>query len=99
MNRAAEPSPAHYFLLSLITTGPFFYEEIIHRFGNRAEYLFVRYSICKTKIMAAESEKLMGVRQQVKEVSDVARSNIQKVMDRGDRLDDLQARAGKHLHV
>eukprot|EP00731_Ephydatia_muelleri_P014692 Em0008g412a len=35
----------------------------------------------------------MGVRQQVKEVSDVARSNIQKVMDRGDRLDDLQARA------
>ena len=30
----------------------------------------------------------------VTQVSDVARSNIQKVVERGDRLDDLQARAG-----
>ena len=33
------------------------------------------------------------------QVSDVARSNIQKVIERGDRLDDLQARAGKCLFM
>eukprot|EP00043_Microstomoeca_roanoka_P013564 m.132946 g.132946 ORF g.132946 m.132946 type:complete len:97 (+) comp15789_c3_seq3:460-750(+) len=37
--------------------------------------------------------QLRSAQQQVKEVEDVMRNNLQKVIDRGERLDDLNAKS------
>ncbi len=41
----------------------------------------------------ASDDRLSGLQRQVREVTDVMRDNVGRMLDRGDRLDDLQARS------
>ena len=42
--------------------------------------------------------KAQQVQQQVDEVVGIMQDNIQKVMDRGERLDTLQVKTGKYIY-
>ena len=59
--------------------------------GIHAYYLSIITNILQEKFSAPDGDQLGQLQSQVNEVKDVMTQNIEKVMERGERLEDLIA--------
>ena len=65
---------------------------------SSSNLVIIRQVVVQTDVLR-ESVVLCRLQGQVHEVVDVMRDNIGKVMERGDRLEDLQDKSGESLSM
>jgi len=64
--------------------------ELLGSDSNDEEDFFLKGPLGQNKSVKFKDDKLLEVRGQISEVTEVMKENITKVIERGDKLDDLQ---------